>query len=196
MKKLQLLFVPIILAILLGGCGKDDVNKGIETSMSEDIPHFEYTNQNEEDFGTSDLEGKWWIADFIFTNCTSVCLPMTTNMAVLQEKLKEEDIDVELVSFSVDPDYDTPEVLNAYSKQYDADLDNWNFLTGYDFQTVKELSIKSFRSLIQEPEEGDDQVLHGTSFFLVNPEGELIKNYSGLDVEVMDEIVADLKLTK
>jgi len=196
MKKLQLLLVPIVLAILLAGCGEDDVNKGIETSMSEDIPTFEYTNQDNEDFGSSDLEGKWWVADFIFTNCTSVCLPMTSNMAVLQEKLKEEDIDVELVSFSVDPDYDTPEVLKDYSEQYDADLENWSFLTGYDFQTIKELSIKSFRSLVQEPEKGDDQVTHGTSFFLVNPEGELIKNYSGLDVEVMDEIVADLKLTK
>ncbi|HLS59707.1 MAG TPA: SCO family protein [Virgibacillus sp.] len=196
MKKLQLLLVPIVLAILLAGCGEDDVNKGIETSMSEDIPTFEYTNQDNENFGSSDLEGKWWVADFIFTNCTSVCLPMTSNMAVLQEKLKEEDIDVELVSFSVDPDYDTPEVLKDYSEQYDADLENWSFLTGYDFQTIKELSIKSFRSLVQEPEKGDDQVTHGTSFFLVNPEGELIKNYSGLDVEVMDEIVADLKLTK
>src|SRR5690625_72867 len=118
MKKLQLLFVPIVLAILLAGCGEEDVNKGIETSMSEDIPAFDYTNQDNEDFGSSDLEGKWWIADFIFTNCTSVCLPMTSNMAVLQEKLEEEDIDAELVSFSVDPDYDTPEVLKDYSEQY------------------------------------------------------------------------------
>jgi len=196
MKKLQLLFVPIVLAILLAGCGEEDVNKGIETSMSEDIPAFDYTNQDNEDFGSSDLEGKWWIADFIFTNCTSVCLPMTSNMAVLQEKLEEEDIDAELVSFSVDPDYDTPEVLKDYSEQYDADLANWNFVTGYDFQTIKELSIKSFRSLVQEPEDGDDQVTHGTSFFLVNPEGELIKNYSGLDEKVMDDIVADLKLTE
>src|SRR5690625_6169203 len=157
MKKLQLLFVPIVLAILLAGCGEEDVNKGIETSMSEDIPAFDYTNQDNEDFDSSYLEGNCWIAHFIFPNCTSVCLPMTSNMAVLQEKLEEEDIDAELVSFSVDPDYDTPEVLKDYSEQYDADLANWNFVTGYDFQTIKELSIKSFRSLVQEPEDRSEE---------------------------------------
>src|SRR5690625_1583019 len=114
MKKLQLLLVPIVLAILLAGCGEDDVNKGIETSMSEDIPTFEYTNQDNEDFGSSDLEGKWWVADFIFTNCTSVCLPMTSNMAVLQEKLKEEDIDVVLVYLIIDQDIDTPSFILEY----------------------------------------------------------------------------------
>src|SRR5690625_4114221 len=164
--------------------------------MSEDIPAFDVTNKDNYDFCSSNLEVKWLIADFIFTNCTSVCLPMTSNMAVLQEKLEEEDIDAELVSFSVDPDYDTPEVLKDYSEQYDADLANWNFVTGYDFQTIKELSIKSFRSLVQEHYDVDDQVTHDTSFFLVNREGELIKNYSDLDEEVMDDIVADLKLTE
>src|SRR5699024_7749731 len=151
-----------------------------------------YTTQDNDTLGLKDLEGKWWLADFIFTNCTSVCLPMTSNMVYLQEELKAEGIDVELVSFSVDPDYDSPEVLTEYAEEYGADLSNWTFLTGYDFETIRELSIKTFRSPLQEPYE-DDQVVHGTRFFLVNPDGKLIKNYGGLETESMDEIIEDLK---
>src|SRR5690625_7542927 len=96
-----------------------------------------------ESLSLEDLNGSWWVADFVFTNCTTVCLPMSTNMSALQDKLAEENIDVQLVSFSVDPDYDQPEVLREYAEDYEADLSNWTFLTGYDFQTIRELSIKS-----------------------------------------------------
>src|SRR5690625_864560 len=119
---------------------------------------------------------------------------MTTNMSYLQDQINEEGLeDIELVSFSVDPDYDTPEVLKEYSEDYEADLSNWTFLTGYDFDTIKELSIKSFKNMVQEAPEGTDQVTHGTSFFLVDPDGKVIKAYQGTDKENMDDILADLK---
>src|SRR5690625_1886155 len=119
---------------------------------------------------------------------------MTSNMVNLQQELEEENIDnVELVSFSVDPDNDTPEVLTEYAEEHGADLSNWTFLTGYDFETIKDLSVGSFKSLVAPPPEGDDQVTHGTGFFLVNPDGEVIKNYDGKEVDEMDQIVEDLK---
>src|SRR5690625_2195881 len=181
--------ILIIVVFFLAACGED-----IETNMSVNDADFEFTTQDNGTLSLDDLEGGWWVADFVFTNCTTVCLPMTSNMSVLQDKMKEEELDAQLVSFSVDPDYDTPEVLQEYADEYDADLDNWTFLTGYDFQTIKELSIKSFRSMLQEAPPGDDQVTHGTSFFLVNPEGKVIKKYNGIDQKVMDEIVEDLKI--
>ncbi|WP_255783458.1 SCO family protein [Oceanobacillus alkalisoli] len=162
--------------------------------MEGEVADFSFTTQANETLSLDDLRGEWWIADFIFTNCTTVCLPMTTNMADLQSKLKEEDLDVQLVSFSVDPDYDSPEVLIEYAKEYDADFNNWSFLTGYDFETIKELSMNSFRSVVEQAAPGDDQVTHGTSFFLVNPDGEIIKRYSGVDNNEMDLIVEDLRL--
>lgn len=187
MKKWLVLALGLILFLV--ACGE----KEIETNMSEEVKPFEFTTQDNETLSLKDLEGKWWVADFVFTNCTSVCLPMTSNMSQLQDKLKEEDIDAQLVSFSVDPAYDSPEVLKEYAETYDADLTNWSFLTGYDFQTIKELSIKSFKSLLVEAAPGSDQVTHGTSFFLVNPEGEIINKYNGMDTKAMDLIVKDLK---
>lgn len=169
-------------------------NVGIETNMSEKVADFTFTTQDHDTLSLDDLKGKWWIADFIFTNCVTVCLPMTYNMKNLQDSIIEENLDVQLVSFSVDPDYDSPEVLKEYAESYDADLNNWTFLTGYDFDTIKKLSIKSFRSMVQEPLPGDDQVTHGTSFFLVNPEGKIIKRYDGVEASEMDLILDDLKV--
>lgn len=185
-------YIPILMlsfVFILAACGKK-----VETNMESTVPDFEYTTQDESTLSKTDLEGKYWVADFVFTNCTTVCLPMTSNMASLQEKIAEANLDnVHLVSFTVDPETDSPEVLKEYAEEYGADLTNWTFLTGYDFETIKEFSIKNFKNIVEAPLEGDDQVTHGTHFFLVNPEGEIIKNYSGLESAGMDQIVEDLE---
>lgn len=183
-------FFSVVLLILLVACGK---SYDIETNMSDEMEPFSFTDQNGDTFESDDLEGKWWIADLVFTNCTTVCLPMTTNMSSLQDTLREEEVDAELVSFSVDPDHDTPDVLKEYAKEYGADESNWHFLTGYDFHKIKEISVKSFRQLLKEPQEGDDQVTHGTTFILVDPDGDVIKSYDGTNIGEMDAIVQDLK---
>lgn len=190
MMKRQLVFILAVLLLLLSACGNP--YKAIEPNMDEKVADFDFINQDNENFSLDDLKGTWWIADFIFTNCTSVCLPMSTNMSALQDKLKENDIDVQLVSFTVDPDYDQPEILREYAEEYDADLSNWTFLTGYDFQTIRELSIKSFRSPLPVPERNTDQVMHGTAFMLVTPEGQIIKSYDGVSPSEIDIIIDDL----
>lgn len=183
------LFILLGLSILLSACG----GYAIDSNISETVADFEFTTQDNETLNLDDLKGEWWIADFIFTNCTTVCLPMTANMATLQTKLENEGIDAKLVSFSVDPDFDSPEVLKAYGESYGANFDNWFFLTGYDFNTIKELSVNSFRNLVEQPPEGSDQVYHGTRFFLVSPEGEVVKYYGGIESSEIDLIVNDLK---
>ncbi|MBU5266872.1 SCO family protein [Virgibacillus proomii] len=185
--------VLLATVIVLAACGGGAEEK-IEPNISEEVNDFTFTTQDNEKLSLEDLKGDYWVADFIFTNCTSVCIPMTSNLVKLQQKAKEEDINIQFVSFSVDPANDTPEVLTSYAKDYKADLDNWTFLTGYDFQTIKEFSIKSFKSMVAPPPEGEDQVYHGTSFFLVNPEGTAIKKYNGVQADSMDQILTDLKV--
>jgi len=202
-KLLKVIVLITISTLFLAACG-DGTNSEveekmknedkIESNMDETMSDFEFINQDEETVSLDDLKGEYWVADFVFTNCTTVCIPMTSNMKILQDEMIEEDLtNIELISFTVDPDYDTPEVLSDYAKEYDANLDNWSFLTGYEFDDIKEISIKSFRSMLQEPQPGDDQVTHGTRFFLINPKGEVIKSYDGVNRRVADEIIADLK---
>ncbi len=185
------LYLFIVVVLFSVGC---QAKLPIETNLSEEVGDFSFTNEQGEEISRDDLKGNWWIADFIFTNCTTACLPMTTNMSTLQDRLKEENIDIQLVSFSVDPNFDTPEVLKAYGDEYGADFTNWHFLTGYDFQTIKELSIKSFRAMLQEPELDDDQFIHDTRFFLIDPKGNIVKGYSGLESKNVELIIDDLLL--
>src|SRR5699024_11466875 len=111
----------------------------------------------------------WLMFFVVFRKFKTVCFPIIITITELQNKMNDQDVSVQLVSFSVDPHYDTPELLKEYGESYEADFDTCDFLTGYDFETIKKLSIKSFRSLVKETEYADDEVTHGTVFYLVNP---------------------------
>lgn len=195
MKFIRNFFIGIAVLFLVA-CSSDsqqDSNNENNAGLGN-VGEFSAISQSGEEFNVTDLQGSWWIADFIFTHCETVCLPMTANMAKLQGMLEEEGLDdVKLVSFSVDPDRDTPEVLTAYAEEYGADLDRWTFLTGYDFDTIMNYSVETFKNWVAPPPEGSDQVEHGTSFFLVDPEGNIVSHYSGTRSEQMEDIVNDLK---
>ena len=96
---------------------------------SHTINSFVFTNQKNEDFGSKDLIGKIHIANFIFTSCTNICPVMTTNMTKVEGEFAN-DKDVELVSFTVTPWIDNPELLKRYKKGFTLNSNNWTFLTG------------------------------------------------------------------
>lgn len=90
---------------------------------------------------------------------------MTANMARLQQKIEQNDlIGVKLISFSIDPETDTPERLTKFADKYQADYSNWSFLTDYSFEEIKRFSIKSFKNLI-DTTTSSDELIHGTSFY-------------------------------
>ncbi|EGA90097.1 electron transport protein SCO1/SenC [Planococcus donghaensis MPA1U2] len=187
MRKYKNLLLAVLFSIFLGAC-----SPSIEDPLEWEIEDFTFTNQNNKEFGLADLEGKVWLADFVFTNCTTVCLPMMSNMTSLQEQLKEQGLDVQIVSFSVDPLFDKPEVLKSYAENYGADLSTWNMLTGYTPQEIDDFAMDNFHTLARKPE-NDDQVIHGTYFYLVNQEGVIMKSYEGLNPPV-EEILADAEI--
>lgn len=108
---------------------------------------------------------------------------------------KKEGLDVEFVSFSVDPEVDTPEKLAAYAKQFTDDLSNWHLLTGYSPAEISELAQKSFKTIVQKPA-NDDQVVHGTSFYLVGPDGKVVQTYSGVQDVPYETILEHIKIVQ
>lgn len=176
-----------ILALLLSGC-----NSGIEDPLNWEIEDFTFTNQDNEEVGLADLKGEVWLADFVFTNCTTVCLTMTPNMVDLQKQFKDEGMDVRIVSFSVDPTVDKPEVLKSYAENYGADLASWDLLTGYAPEFLDRFAMDNFRTVARKPEDSD-QVLHGTGFYLVDKNGVIMKTYDGVNPPVED-IISDAKI--
>ncbi|CAM3898401.1 SCO family protein [Mesobacillus zeae] len=190
MKAKWMIVMLLSLLLLISGCG----SKGIENPLNYEVKDFKFTNQEGKPYGLKDLEGKVWVADFIFTNCNTVCPPMTANMLKLQDKIKEEGItNVEFVSFSVDPTVDNPERLTEYGKKFNADMKNWTFLTGYSQEEIEKFSMESFKTLVKKPETGD-QVIHQSYFFLVDQEGKIMKSYSGMNDVPFEDIIRDIKL--
>lgn len=190
MKK-RFLIVVTLLILVLSACGQKQLKDGKNWPIEDE---FSYTDQNGGTFGLKDLKGKVWVADFIFTNCEDVCLPMTSNMAKLQKMAKDEGIEnIEFVSFSVDPTVDKPEVLKEYGAKFNADYSNWHFLTGYQQEEIEKLALENFKALVKKPQKGD-QVIHGTDFYLIDKEGKIQKYYTGLNDTPFAQIISDIKV--
>ena len=116
---------------------------------------------------------------------------MSTNMSKLQKRLKEEGLDVQLVSFSVDPEVDDPKTLQKYGEEYEADMKSWTFLTGYEQEEIERFAKENFKTIVQKPSDSD-QVTHGTLFYLVDTSGKIVKYYDGVKPD-LEEIISDVK---
>lgn len=187
-RKLMLL-ITILSLLFTTACGGG--KKGLADPLNWEVMDFQYTNQDNKPFGLSDLKGKVWVADFIFTSCTTVCPPMTANMAKLQKQAKEAGLDVQFVSFSVDPEVDIPEKLKQYGEYFKADFSNWNFLTGYEQEEIALLADKSFKTVVED-DPNSNQVMHGTRFYLVDQNGRIVRSYYGNEDVPFDQIIQDI----
>lgn len=165
------------------------------------VDPFTLTERSGRTVTLEDLSGSWWIADFIFTRCTGICPILTTRMASLGRRLPELPAgeNVRFVSFTVDPDWDTPEVLDAYARQAaagGADLGRWLFLTG-PRDVMYRLIGESFRLNVaergDEPAAEGELITHSDRFVLVDPEGRIRGYYHGTDEESVARLVQDLE---
>ncbi|MDF0725721.1 SCO family protein [Cytobacillus sp. S13-E01] len=180
-------FIILSIVALLSACGYE-----IENPTNWELGDFSFRNQDGDDFGLEELNGKVWVANFIFTNCETVCSPMTAHMAKLQGMIEDEGLKAEIVSFSVDPEVDKPKVLKGFASKFDADLTNWHFLTGYSQAEIEAYALENFKTLVQKPK-GNDQVNHGTSFYVVDKSGVVKQSYSGVSDTPYDQMIKDIK---
>src|SRR4029434_312672 len=114
--KVALIMIPLVTLGLLLWLRQLEVNALRQRSVSSygTVPSFQFINQNGQPFGSAQLAGKIWIADFVYTTCPGPCPMISSRMSELQKPL--EKTDVHLVSFSVDPEKDTPQVLRGYAR--------------------------------------------------------------------------------
>ncbi|CAH0120832.1 SCO1 protein [Paenibacillus sp. CECT 9249] len=176
-----------LMIMIAAACGSGKPNQ-----LGYQVVPFEAVNQSGDPMSLSHLKGKVWIADFIFTYCATVCPTMTANMSELQTRLKSAGVEAELVSFSVDPERDDPAALKQYLLKFDADFSNWHALTGYEFNEIKTFALDSFKTVVAE-DTSSDQVIHGTSFFLIDPSGTVVAKYDGMTDTPYDQIIRDVK---
>jgi protein SCO1/2 len=187
----KLVFITFIAVLVLVGCSQS-INLEEHFSLNGTVEPIEAVNQVGETVKMSDYADKVWLSTFIFTNCDTVCSPMTAHIATLQEQLQDEKVDVELVSFSIDPEHDTPEVLKAFAEQFGADFKNWNFLTGYEQAEIESFSNTSFLAPAAKLE-GSNQFVHSTSIYLMKG-NTILEQYDGVSEVPYEKIVEDIKL--
>lgn len=164
---------------------KPEVTATKETPVR--VPDFSLTNQQGKPLALSDMMGKIWVADFIFTNCPTICPAMTAEMARLQSEFVAEP--VYFVSFSVDPARDTSEVLSRYAKEYGADDRRWHFLTG-EKEGIYELAKDGFS--LAAGHKGSE-ILHSTRFVLVASDGQIYGHYDSRSQPAMLRLRRDIK---
>jgi cytochrome oxidase Cu insertion factor (SCO1/SenC/PrrC family) len=137
-----------------------------------------------------DISGHPWVAGFIFTRCTGPCPRISAEMRDLQRDLPPR---FRLVSFSVDPEYDTPDVLAAYADLFGADRDRWLFLTGKK-PDMYAFIVGSFKvSVLEVFEESDRIITHSTRLVLVDPTARIRGYYESTDPDDMKKLRADAR---
>lgn len=160
------------------------------------LPPFALVERSGRALTADDLRGTPWVANFIFTQCTGMCPGLSTRMAELQRRMRAGGLDGRLVSFSVDPTHDTPEVLRGYAKRFGADEQRWLFVTG-DRAALYDLIGKGFRLSVAErsPAEaadGGELITHSDRFVLVDAAGAIRGYYHGTDADAVDAVLKDL----
>ena len=199
----QSLVLPLVIIILLAAIGsagmawyivttrKNSAPADAQTtfqpaSLDRPVPDFKLINQDGKEVTLADLKGKIWIASFIFTRCHSSCPTVSATMARLRDELPK---DVQLVSFSVDPRHDTPEVLATYAKHFQANSTDWSFLTG-DREQIYRVSKDGFLLAVEEnPDprvDPGDLVIHSNRIVLVDPTGMARTTYNCMEPSTVD----------
>jgi protein SCO1/2 len=188
--KATLILIPFVTAGLLLWLRHVEVRALAQRSVSSygTLPHFRLVNQEGQPFDSAQLAGKIWIADFVYTTCPGPCRMISTRMSELQKPL--EKTDVHLVSFSVDPEKDTPEVLRDYAEKLRAEPKRWDFLTGPK-SAIYDLSHNGFKLAVSDGSDEAGIPVHSTRIVLVDRHGEIRGYYEANEADAVTKLLAD-----
>ena len=158
------------------------------------IADFDLIDQDGLTFSSSSVPKKIWVVEYFFASCMGICPIMNEQMKRVQAAFLA-DTNVVILSFTVDPDRDTPEVLKAYAEEHDAQSEKWIFLTG-EKELIYELARKSF--FLLRPAEAENQgdvgndFIHTNNFVLIDENKQIRGYYDGTNRNEVDELIEDI----
>ncbi|MEN9296262.1 MAG: hypothetical protein RJA42_529 [Bacteroidota bacterium] len=176
-------------------------NESEMDTVFQTIPSFSLTNETGKTFDSKSLKGKIFVASFFFTRCTTICPKITSQVSRVQDTFLG-DPEVQLLSISVDPKFDQPEQLALYAKRFDANKDQWHFLTG-EKKMIYPLVLKGFHVPLADASEydaaiknPDETFIHSERLVLVDKEGIIRGFYDGTDKKEVDRLLVEIKVLK
>tara|TARA_R100000935_G_scaffold13736_1_gene27419 strand:- start:20318 stop:21010 length:693 start_codon:yes stop_codon:yes gene_type:complete len=208
-----IIFIPKIINRISNNDVVDNDRHNLERTTSQksdtlafvgnkQVPSFSFINQDNDTVSNADYIGKVYVVEFFFSTCQDICPIMNQNMKKVAEAYPEGD-KVGIASFSIDPTYDTPEVLKAYAEAYEIDHPSWNFLTG-DKEEIFKLSNEGFNLYAAEAMDEEDDFQHSGFFALIDQEGNIrsridengnpIVYYDGLKDEGVQMLIKDIQI--
>ncbi|GMQ24752.1 hypothetical protein Aoki45_14340 [Algoriphagus sp. oki45] len=202
-----ILLIPLLIFLFLRGFGKNEYDlpiyfeNGVENPFQECpstdsgqhfIPEFSFLNQNGESLGRAEMEGKITIVDFFFTSCPSICPLMSKEMERVNDMFRDEP-KVQIMSISIDPEYDTPEILKEYAERHNAIPGKWHFLSGPKEETYQ-LAKCGFVLPTLDGNGVPDDFVHSDKFVLIDDMGRIRGYYSGTDREAVDLLMLETKV--
>lgn len=184
---------PFVLATLLAftffvaGCGRPSRTSPPVLST---LPEFHLLDANGEAVTRTSLLGRPFVADFIFTRCPAACPRLTAKMKELGGRLPRESR-ARLVSISVDPEFDRPEVLRAFAAKWKLVNPRWTLLTG-ERDAIWSLIRKGFLLPVEAQDDPVNPILHSNRFALVDASGDLRGTYEAFDADALQRLLLDL----
>ncbi len=170
---------------------KENVSTLSGLSKHNKVPDFEFINQNGIKISNNTLNDKVYVVEFFFTTCPTICPVMNKNMKRIEESFMNDN-DFAIASITINPDYDTPEVLKDYMASYDIKFKNWHMLTG-NRDAIFDLSNKGFNIYAGMDDLAPGGFEHSGLFALVDKNGYIrsrdnIFCYRGIEQETKDEL--------
>ncbi len=202
-----ILLIPVLVFVFLRSFGNNTYDipilfeKGVENPFFECpiadttqhyIPDFTFVNQEGDSVGRADMEGKITIVDFFFTSCPSICPIMSDEMERVNDMFRDEE-KVQILSISIDPEFDTPEVLKEYADKHKAQAGKWDFLSGGKEETYQ-LAKCGFILPALDGMGVPDDFVHSDKFILVDELGRIRGYYSGTNRDDVDLLMLEAKV--
>jgi protein SCO1/2 len=199
--------IPVLVFLFLKGFGKNEYDlpiffqNGVDNPFQECppsdssqhfIPEFRFINQDGKQFGRAEMKGKITIVDFFFTSCPSICPVMSKEMERVNDHFRDEPL-VQILSISIDPTFDTPEILKKYAEEHHAIPGKWHFLSGTKEETFQ-LARCGFVLPALDGNGVPDDFVHSDKFILIDEQGRIRGYYSGTTREEVDLLMLETKI--
>lgn len=167
-------------------------NYQVGDTMYHTVPSFSYLTHDSLMLNSSEISGKIWIAKFFFSHCPTICPPMTVGMKQVNDSLRAFENEIVFLSFSIDPESDTPSRLRLYRERHNIKAENWYFLTGEEKATHR-LGVEGFNILAQADKSAAGGFAHSPNFVLVDRNKHIRGIYDGLDPAERSRLIRDVK---
>ena len=182
----------LVAVVLIAGASRlfrNSERRGIDSMPPIGVvPEFHFTTQEGKTLTRADLLGKVWVVDFFFTRCPGPCPVMSARMAEISKELRKAK-DVRLVSVSIDPDHDTPQVLSEYATRMNADPTRWIFLTG----PPKEIEDFTRKGMLQALAKDPNNIpTHSTRFLVIDREARIRGSRNLDEPELVQKLFMDI----